>query len=947
MAQLLSPGVQVSVIDESQYGPAGLGTIPFIVIVTQSNKPLPSGDGIAPGTLPENAGVLYQIASQRELVQTFGEPVFYQEGGTSKHAYELNEYGLLTAYQYLGSAGPVYVLRADIDLSELEPSEFEPKGPAYNGTYWLDLSETQFGLFRSNGNENPGRAWISQSVKVIETENNTDNNDVPLSSFGEDGDYAIVAYRADNVVYEKLNGSWYPVGSADWKAANPVVVTGTDVADISNAISDVNLSFEINGVEVSPFTSTTLSDIADDINNTTIDGIVASVVGNALRLTNTLGEDITISGAAAVELGFDETTYKGNQVFYGTHTQYPVGSVEGDLWFKTTSPNSGADWVVKLYNADTAQWTKLDAPLFADDNAANAALGTNIAAGTIYVKYNVYDSVPAQGSFIIKRWNGSTWQPLVYEASSEEPYTEPQEGTLWFNNDLFVDIMVSDGQKWLGYNNYYPGREIILSASAPILQSDGSLLQDDDLWIDTSDMRNYPTIYRFNATSREWEQVDNTDQTTPFGIVFSDARWTSGPDEITVGSTTYNAYSQEKEALMYSNYVDPDAPNPLNYPAGVLLFNTRLSTNSVLEWRPNHLEEYVGETYEVGSAVFGGAVTSAGRWVNITEFQTTDLDSSGKDSFGVAYFGYKAQRAVITKKIKEALQANQDVRAENVYFNLLTCPGFPEVMEELIQLNIDKKEIGFVIGDTPARLKPSTTEFQNWATNASGQPVTNEDGLATQDYAFSALYYPWGYSTNLDGQSVMIPPSSIALLTYSYNDQVGYPWMAPAGDTRGIVLNASSVGYLTDEEEFKTVMLNESQRDVLYVNRINPISYTNNGLIVRGQKTLHNQASALDRVNVARLTCYLRYHCDLIAKPFLFEPNDDYTREQVRLTFSRFLDNLMSLRAIGDYVVVCDSSNNTPDRIDRNELWIDISVEPIKAIEFIYIPIRLKNTGEI
>jgi hypothetical protein len=40
-------------------------------------------------------------------------------------------------------------------------------------------------------------------------------------------------------------------------------------------------------------------------------------------------------------------------------------------------------------------------------------------------------------------------------------------------------------------------------------------------------------------------------------------------------------------------------------------------------------------------------------------------------------------------------------------------------------------------------------------------------------------------------------------------------------------------------------------------------------------------------------------------------------------------------------------SNNTPARIDRNELWVDIAIEPVKAVEFIYIPLRIKNTGEI
>ena len=57
--------------------------------------------------------------------------------------------------------------------------------------------------------------------------------------------------------------------------------------------------------------------------------------------------------------------------------------------------------------------------------------------------------------------------------------------------------------------------------------------------------------------------------------------------------------------------------------------------------------------------------------------------------------------------------------------------------------------------------------------------------------------------------------------------------------------------------------------------------------------------------------------------------------------------DLVAKRALYDYLVVCDLSNNTPFRIDNNELWVDVAIEPVKAVEFIYIPLRIKNTGEI
>jgi phage tail sheath protein FI len=83
-----------------------------------------------------------------------------------------------------------------------------------------------------------------------------------------------------------------------------------------------------------------------------------------------------------------------------------------------------------------------------------------------------------------------------------------------------------------------------------------------------------------------------------------------------------------------------------------------------------------------------------------------------------------------------------------------------------------------------------------------------------------------------------------------------------------------------------------------------------------------------------------------MAQPFLFEPNDTYTRDQVLEVFNGFMADLITKRALYDFLVVCDDSNNTPTRIDRNELWIDVAIQPVKAIEFIYIPVRIKNTGE-
>ena len=95
------------------------------------------------------------------------------------------------------------------------------------------------------------------------------------------------------------------------------------------------------------------------------------------------------------------------------------------------------------------------------------------------------------------------------------------------------------------------------------------------------------------------------------------------------------------------------------------------------------------------------------------------------------------------------------------------------------------------------------------------------------------------------------------------------------------------------------------------------------------------------------MVAFVRLQLDKITRPFIFEPNDQLTRNEVKQSVESFLLELVAQRGLFDFAVVCDETNNTPSRIDRNELYIDVAIEPVKAVEFIYIPVRLKNTGEI
>jgi phage tail sheath protein FI len=181
------------------------------------------------------------------------------------------------------------------------------------------------------------------------------------------------------------------------------------------------------------------------------------------------------------------------------------------------------------------------------------------------------------------------------------------------------------------------------------------------------------------------------------------------------------------------------------------------------------------------------------------------------------------------------------------------------------------------------------------------------------------------------------------------NDEVAYPWLAPAGTRRGVDDNADRIGYINGQTgEFVTLGVNQALRDVLYTNRVNPITFVPGvGITNFGNKTTQIATTSLDRINVARLVVFLRARLEEIGKQFLFEPNDQITRDEVKNAVNSLMINLVAKRGIYDYLVLCDDTNNTPARIDANELWVDIAIEPTKAVEFIYIPVRLKNTGQI
>ena len=566
-----------------------------------------------------------------------------------------------------------------------------------------------------------------------------------------------------------------------------------------------------------------------------------------------------------------------------------------------------------------------------------ANVGIDATATSVSQVYN--DGGSAISNVLI----ASNWAPIdeqTFTVSATQVYADPSNDTYWYYNSATrADIMISNGSAWLGYGNEtndIRGYNLantdpagpIFSATAPTLQSDGTALVYGDLWIDTSDLENYPALYRWQSVNAvdQWVAIDTSDNTGQNGILFADARWAT--------SGTTNVISDDIptiRALKLSNYVDLDKPEPALYPRGMLLWNTRASGYNVKQFK---------ESYFTSTAYPGESIpTETSAWVTVPGYNTAGI---------VPNFGRKAQRGVVVSALRSAIDSSTTLREDANIFNIIACPGYPELMPNMVTLNEDRDNTAFIIGDTPMRLEATGTAIQAWANNSNNASATGEDGLNTSS-PYMAVYYPSGLTNDLSGNQVVVPPSHAALRTYIKSDNVSYPWLAPAGTRRGLIDNLSAIGYINSTTgAFVSIGVTQGLRDTMYNNKINPLtSLPGTGLVVYGQKTLATDPSSLDRVNVARLVNFLRNQLNTIARPFVFEPNDPITRNGLLSVVNSLLNDLIAKRGITDYLSVCDTTNNTPERIARNELYVDIAIQPTKAVEFIYIPIRLKNPGEI
>jgi hypothetical protein len=264
---------------------------------------------------------------------------------------------------------------------------------------------------------------------------------------------------------------------------------------------------------------------------------------------------------------------------------------------------------------------------------------------------------------------------------------------------------------------------------------------------------------------------------------------------------------------------------------------------------------------------------------------------------------------------------------EMLDINVLVAPGWsadPDVATAMISLCSNRADAMCIL-DTPYGLSVQDV-------------IAYRNNILTSGSNYAAIYYPWVQITDsVNKKNIFVPPSGMVAGQYAYNDTVGDVFTAPAGRTRGNMLDATATERI----------LNQGDRDALTLAQINPIySESGYGIYIRGQMTLQRATTALNRVNVRRLLLNLRKVIATASKYFEFEPGDAVTALRLKQLAESTLEDRLRKGAIRSYTVDVGPNVNTALTLENNELRMSISIVPTKTAEIIIEVFNILPQGQ-
>jgi phage tail sheath protein FI len=268
--------------------------------------------------------------------------------------------------------------------------------------------------------------------------------------------------------------------------------------------------------------------------------------------------------------------------------------------------------------------------------------------------------------------------------------------------------------------------------------------------------------------------------------------------------------------------------------------------------------------------------------------------------------------------------------ADEVDISLIITGAHSNVVSKYIVDNIAEVRKDCVVFISPAKTD---------VVNQSGSEVTNITTTRNAHTSSSYAFFDSGWKYQFDKYNNVyrwVPLNGDIAGLCVRTDTQRDAWFSPAGFNRGQIKNVTKLSWNPTK----------SNRDDLYKIGVNSVvTFQGEGTVLYGDKTMLSKPSAFDRINVRRLFIVLEKAIARASKYSLFEFNDEFTRAQFIALVNPYLRDVQGRRGIFDFKVVCDTTNNTPEVIDRNEFVGDIYIKPARSINYIQLNFVAVRTG--
>lgn len=731
-----------------------------------------------------------------------------------------------------------------------------------------------------------------------------------------------------------------------WMSASSYLSYGGVLKVVRTGSTNANLMINANaGVGVASTTTLKIDNYDDyianhsDASNFTFAAKNPGSWANNLKVCfidnyadQTIGINTTNLAGLGISVGMGVTTSLNGVVIPGAGTTSTFsGFLKGIITGVTTdATNSNSSIDVKIVSRVSTATTQYNTTL---NTTASATAG--IGASIIFVNSTAglssLDVLSAPGlSNLVIASVGSTSVSLASTISSA------------INSGVAVTfsrlVTIGGTETPISYaeNSNYAAFE--LNDTISIIGTSGTSIRNVPV-SSVSDWYNNQTLGLTNATIY-WKSIAPKPGTTRYASErnsYNDELHIAVVDDL--GTITGNQATLLEKHIGLSKAVD--AVSAVNSPQKI--------------WYEQYLADFSSQVYAGGNpssaadAYWGTAPRATGFSTGFTPITTTNglwgsnaqnvtFSAIGNETYtltgGVDYSSSGGMKPALSDLVNSYnLFSNKD---EIQVDYLIMGPGYDSQTDSqakaqyLISLAEQRKDCVATVG-------PHRTDLvgQTNTTTQTNNLIKYFSSLNSSSYAIFDSGYKYTYD-RFNNKFVYIPCNADVAGLMCRTNIVAYPWFSPAGQQRGIINNAIKLAYNP----------NKAQRDQLYSQRVNSIvTQPGIGTLLFGDKTALGYASAFDRINVRRLFLTIEQALQRAAQAQLFELNDELTRANFRNIVEPYLRDVQAKRGLYGFLVVCDTSNNTPDVIDNNEFRADIFLKPAKSINYVTLTFVATRTG--